>query len=376
MPRRANGEGNIRRKPDGRWEASIMLNGRRYWTSASAQSLVRTKLDDIKRRHQTGSLVEPRALTLSSFLDLWLEAGRADWKPRTLVGYESLLENYWRPQFGHVRLQRLTAPMLAAAYAQWRDERDVTGGTLLNVHRCIHRALRVAVLWGFLPSNPADRVEPPKARRRRPNLWSIAQLQVFLRSGAHEDPWGTLWYLLIGSGCRLGEALALRWTDVDFEAGAITIERNASWVRGERLVVAPKTPAGRRTVQLPQHAIARLRQWNECQVAKPTDNSVNGYVFTLHGGKLPSPDHVRTAFRRACNRANVPVVRVHDLRHLSASLLLSEGLPLPALSRRLGHANTAVTASTYAHAIHERDAAVAMIERALDGLPFRDSHLP
>ena len=186
MGRRANGEGSLRQKPDGRWEGAVQLSGRRYWVNGRTQAEARKKLKELGRRHTIGELTPPTRLTLGDFLDQWLETNKDDWKPKTLEGYRSLIANYWGEQLGHIRLQRLTAPLIASCYTRWASERNVTGGTLLNVHRCLHRALRVAVLWGYLPNNPADRVEPPKARRKRPKL-RVAELSRYRRNSRAEN---------------------------------------------------------------------------------------------------------------------------------------------------------------------------------------------
>ena len=360
MARRGNREGNIRKKGDGRWEASVQFAGRRYWASGRTKAEARTKLTDLKRRHHIGELTPPTRLTVAAFLDQWLAANEGEWKPKTLVGYQALVRNYWQAELGHVRLQQLTPPMIASCYARWKAERRIKGGTLLNVHRCLHRALRVAVLWGYIPNNPADRVEPPKASRSRPKLWTPDQARHFLDVTKH-DRWHLLWSLLLGTGCRLGEALGLEWSDIDFDQGAVTIARSISYPRrSARVVVMPKTEAGRRTVQLPDVTLAVLAE--RLRGCVEIEERGGGPVVTLADGGLPNQWQARTAFLRACGVAGVPRIRIHDLRHLSASLLLADGTPLPVVSARLGHASTAVTAAIYSHALAGGD------EQAADAL--------
>src|SRR5262249_21191313 len=102
MTRRGNGEGSIRQCQDGRWEASIRLAGRRYWLKGKTQAEVRKKLNELQRQYHIGTLVEPKRLTLSDYLDQWLEAGAADWKPKTTHGYRVIVRLYWKPALGHV----------------------------------------------------------------------------------------------------------------------------------------------------------------------------------------------------------------------------------------------------------------------------------
>ena len=201
MPLRGNGEGNVRQKSDGRWEASVQLFGRRYWVGAKTQAEVRRKLKELQRQHAVGELVPPSRATLGEHLQRWLATGEGDWKPKTHAGYVALCKNYWEPTLGNVRLQHITPSMVALLYERWRDEREIEGGTLLNVHRVLHRALTVAVRWGLIPRNPTDAVDPPKARRRRTAIWSSEQAARFL-DVSRDDRLAPLWAVLLGTGCR------------------------------------------------------------------------------------------------------------------------------------------------------------------------------
>jgi len=331
--------------------------------SGHTRKEVRDKLAELKRQNALHELVPPVRLTLAQFLDEWLAAGGLEWKPRTRVGYQSLIKEYWGPALGDVRLQRLSAPMIAACYTRWRDERNVTGGTLLNAHRCLRRALRVAVLWGFLGQNPADRVEAPKARRAVPDLWPVAEAQRFL-SVTDRTRWHTLWAVLIGTGCRMGEALELRWSDIDLENGGVKIRRSVSQVKlHERLVTEPKTAAGTRRVAAPPWTLTSLRRWRARQAEERLalgDAWVgDDLLFTDPEGTPVRHWQVRWAFEKACRDGGFERIRLHDLRHLSASLLIAKGVPLPAVARRLGHANPQVTATIYAHAFDSGDAEAA-----------------
>jgi site-specific recombinase XerC len=348
LARRANGDGSIRRKTDGRWEAAVRIAGRRYWLTGKTQSEVRGKLDALKREHHIGTLVPPQRLTLGDFLDQWIEAGKADWRPKTTHGYTVIVNNYWRPELGHVQLQRLTPSMLASCYARWRQGRS--GGTLLNVHRCLHRALVVAVRWGLVPRNVADAVGPPRAHRRKPQLWSPEQAATFL-AATREDRWHVLWALLLGTGCRLGEAVGLQWQDVDLDAGTVTIQRALVWAGTTPNENEPKTASGTRVLVLPSFVIDALRAWRDKQgLTAPTDR-----IVTQANGKSPAPWVCRNAFQRACRQVGLPPMRRHDCRHLAASLLIANGVALPAVAQRLGHASPAITAAIYSHALKDSD---------------------
>lgn len=369
MSRRGNNEGTIRQRPDGKWEAAVQFNGRRHWLRAASQAEARRGLAELRRKHATGELVSPSRLTVAEHLRTWLEVAGADLRPRTRVDYEWVTRTFLIPAFGHVRLQRLTPAMVAHQFAEWTTAGTHSPKTRLNVFRTLHRALTVARYWGLIGVNVLDAVEAPKASRSAPTIWSRDEAETFLAT-LQPGAWhSTLFLILAGTGCRIGEALAARWEDYDRETGALTIRRNIVTIHGAYVEGDPKTQAGKRTILLPGFAIDGLKAWHPAQLAERLavgESWTNtGRIITLSDGESP-PHHVAySRFKGTCGAAGVPKTRIHDLRHLHASFLLSAGLPLPAVSARLGHASTAVTAAIYSHAMAGVDSAAAV---AIDGL--------
>ncbi|MGE3960740.1 MAG: tyrosine-type recombinase/integrase [Dehalococcoidia bacterium] len=336
-----------------------MLDGRRYYATGPTEATARRRLGDIKRDHARGQLVVPQRLRVAEHLNEWLEVGAADWKPRTTAYYRDNVRLYLEPAFGHMRLQRLEAPVVARQFARWRADGRASGGTLLNVYKTFHRALVVAHRWGRIARNPLDAVEPPRARRRRPTLWSVDETREFLAAGGSEGPWPVAWSLLIGTGARLGEVLALEWSDVDLGSGRVHIARSAGRLAGTEVVTAPKTEAGERTLNLPQETVATMRRWRAEQAgARLAAGSVwasGDRVLSRVDGRMATRDAIRWAFQRTAQAAGVPRLRLHDLRHLHATFLLAQGLPPSAVAARLGHATPAVTMAVYARALSGSD---------------------
>lgn len=165
--------------------------------------------------------------------------------------------------------------------------------------------------------------------------------------------------------------LGLRWSDIDLELGTLQVQRAISWPQSSTpVVVRPKSEAGVRAIQPPQHTIAALRRWKvrqaEERLAHDGEWVAEDAVVTRAEGTMPTPAAVHWAFTKACRTAELPRIRIHDLRHLSASLLLSEGVPLPIVSARLGHSTPAITAAIYSHALGNEDArAAAALDSAL-----------
>lgn len=366
-PRRGNHEGTVRQRGPGRWEGVVQLDGTRYRVTAPTQADARRLLQDLLMKHGLGELAKPSNMKTGDWLTQWLREGGPSWKPKTYHGYESIVRVYLEPAFGAVRLQRLTATTIATQFAAWRAEGH--GSAALNAFRVLARSLTVAVHRGLIGRNPCDMIEAPKVVRRRPVLWSPQEAAAFVES-CKPDTFGALWTILLGTGCRLGEALALRWEDTDLDTGVVTITRSLTELHGGYVETAPKTDAGSRALVLPTRTVALLRRWKVRQAAYrlATGSSwpQHGRIITDANGATPSTGRVSHAFHSATTAAQLPRIRIHDLRHLHASLLLAHGLELPAVSARLGHANPSVTATIYSHILAGRDAHAAdIIDRAL-----------
>lgn len=289
-----------------------------------------------------GGLAHPGDRTLADLCAAWLES--AHLRETTRHHYRAQLALHVLPTLGSVKLARLTPDRIQRLYATLQP------ATAAHVHRILHRALAVGARWRWLSYNPADLVERPRHRAKRPDVWTADQLRAFL-AGCVGQPQGDLLVVLATSGLRLGEALALTWADVG--PAGVSVNVNGTWRRG--VVNPPKTAAGRRTVLLPLAARDALaRRMAEVGHPKPTDR-----IF---------PTDERTAQKAMatlCARLGLPRLTPHGLRHLHASVLLAEGVPLPEVAARLGHAHSGITLSIYAHSIGSQNASVAVFERVL-----------
>lgn len=359
----------MRQRKDGSWEACVAFDGRRFWARGRTRAEARQRLADLKRDHAVGELVAPSRVTVAEHMEAWLEANRGNWRPSTASGYEGIVRNYIVPAWGRRKLQALTAADIARQYGRWRDA-GVGRRTLAIIHARLHRALRQAVLWGAISRNPAAGVEPPRSQSRRPQLWSAEEARRFV-DGLDGETWdGVLAALLIGGGLRLGEACGLRWEDMAPDASTVTVWRTRTLIRREWVEGEPKTGAGVRTVTLPGFAVEALRRWRRVQAASRLalgpEWEGETRIVTLPGGGTPGRWQAGEKMRRRARALGLPELRNHDLRHLHASILLAEGLPIPAVSARLGHASPTVTMRIYAHALKGQDAeAAATMEAAM-----------
>jgi integrase len=328
------------------------------------------------------SFIATTRLTVREYLQQeWLPAAEATVRPSTYNSYVQHVDCHVVPFIGTVQLQKLSGATLNGLYGKLaasgrkNGKRGLSPMTVHHVHSCLHRALRDAVRWGRLTRNPADAADPPRLRASAHEMrtWSAEQLQVFLGS-TKEERLGGLWHLLALTGMRRGEALGLRWDDIDLQAARLSVRRALIPTGGEVVVSEPKTAKGRRVIALDATTVCVLKAQASRQLTDQTqcgDDWVDsGYVFTIASGEPLDPEDVTRYFRQAVKRAMLPQIRLHDLRHTHATLALQAGVHPKVVSERLGHATVAITLDTYSHAIPAmQEEAAALIA----GLVFADS---
>lgn len=366
-----HGEGSVFKRRDGRWQASLQVNGARHTVYGKTEQEVRRKLATLRRQAEgANGLPDPGKRTVNDLLDEWLAAAAPTLRPKTLHDYRTTCDRHIRPSLGKVRLSRLSPVVIQRLCSALQTQGK--GRTARLVYALLHRACRLAVMWRWLPENPCGRILPPRHRAARKEVWGPEELRAFLK-GAQDHPQYPLWLLLIGTGCRLGEALGLAWDAVNLEQGTIAICRNLQRVGGRWVLGAPKTRAGERVIALPADAVKGLRRQRAAQnehrlkAGGEWRNDLD-LVFTTAQGAPLHGRVVERCLRRECQRLGLPPVTPHGLRHLHASLLLDQGVPLPLVSTRLGHANPQITASVYAHLVRRDDDGPAeAITRALGG---------
>jgi integrase len=301
-----------------------------------------------------GSYVEPSKRTVGAFLRQdWLPSVRAQVRPSTWAEHHSKVEVHLVPAIGGVLLQRLTPGHLNALYADLL-ERGLSAQTVAHVHATARRALADAVRWGLIPRNVALQASPPRPARPELRTWDASELRAFLEHVAGDRLYA-LWLLAASTGMRRGEVLGLQWVDVDLAAARVAVRRALVTVGHQVVVSEPKTARGRRSVALDPATVAALKGWRKGQAAERlawgpawTDS---GLVFTREDGRPLHPREVTRAFTRHVLAAELPIVRLHDLRHTHATLALAAGVHPKVVQERLGHANIAITLDTYSHAV-------------------------
>lgn len=310
-------------------------------------------------------VVTEAPLTLGAFLEGWLKRVRRSIGAGAFRQYESHVREHIAPSLGHVLLLELegNAELIEEAMASWKRSDGRIGklspGFVKKVWATLRTALNDAKRKRKIASNPCECVDPPKVERKEMSSLSPSQVRQYLAAFDQTDI-GAAIAVALGSGCRCSEVLALRWRDVDVNAGTIRVERSLERIAdrtGERVSYSlnfkePKSKRSRRTIPLTTFALERLQAYRVNQAQRfmaagerPTPDTL---VFDCDGQPWV-PTSFGMHFARLRDQAGLPKVRLHDLRHSYATLLLAAGNDLKTVSTALGHSSVSITADTYTH---------------------------
>jgi integrase len=363
--RRGHGEGSIKQRADGLWEARVSLEGgkrRSFYgkTRREAQDKLRGALRDI----DAGLNLSADRQTVAQYLDKWLSASaKPSVKVRTYEGYESIVRVRVAPRIGRKQLAKLTPLDLQSLYSELADA-GLSARSIGHTHRVLHRALDQAVKWNILARNPCHGTTAPRPQRAEMKVLTPEQVRAFLAATV-DHPAHALYTLAVTSGMRVGELLGLQWGDVDLDAGHLTIRRALQQQNSAGLVfVTPKTTKSRRRILLSQRAIDALRAHRDRQTFHRKQVGTEwrdlDLVFPGPFGGPTDPSWSRQVFYAALEAAGMPRVRFHDLRHTAATLALMQGVHPKVVSDMLGHSSVGLTLDTYSHllpAMHQQAAA-------------------
>ena len=367
MAKKANGEGTIVRRQDGRWMAGIVADGTRTFLYGRTQAEVRLKLSAAVKARDDGLSLSAGRQKLKAFIAAWLVGAEGSVRPSTLDKYRRDLEHHVLPRLGHIQLASLGPQHLQHCYSQLISS-GLSPASVRHVHAALHRALHQAVRWGIISRNVADLVVLPQARRTNWHVLTASEVRRLLAEAAG-DRLEAVYALACTAGMRRGEVLALRWRDVDLDRSVLSV--TGSLQRGvEGLTISePKTVRSRRLVALSGIAVEALRRRHSRQVGERLlAGSIwreSDLVFTSAvGGPVEPGNMLRRSFWPLLAQAGLPHVRFHDLRHTAATQMLSRGVHPKVASELLGHATVGITLDLYSHVSEsmQREAAQAMDE--------------
>jgi integrase len=292
----------------------------------------------------------------------WLPVVRSRLKEGTFESYRCNMENHVLPRLGRARLNEITPRMLTDLYVELLEKGHMKNGrglsprTVRYIHAIVHTALADAVDEGILATNPAERAKPPKPRPSSTGelrFWEPHQLARFLHH-VRGTPLEPLWHLAALTGMRRGEVCGLRWADIDFAHGRLSVRRSIVSVGYRMVETTPKTHQAR-VIDLDEGTTNVLNRHRlRCDLAA----RANGHglletarVFCRPDGGVLHPETVTALFRTALREAGLPTIRLHDLRHTHATLAIRAGVAPKVISERLGHHTPAFTMQQYAHVL-------------------------
>jgi integrase len=313
-------------------------------------------LTEFLGRLRTGDYVDVGRKTVAEFLREWLAASAPALRPSTMAGYEHVLNTWVIPRIGHVRLAHLGPMHVSELHASLTSSGRVDGRgglsprSVIYAHRILNSALSDAVRWGLVPRNVAALVRPPRLVTREMKVWSAADARRFLDSVADERLYA-MWLLFVMTGMRRGEVLGLRWQDVDLANRRLAVRQTLVEVAYKTHFSEPKTKRSRRSVSLDPVTCEVLACHRERHRSERLLDDESELVFTSADGRPLQPQNVSQSFVNTIRRLGLPMIRLHDLRHTSASLALAAGIHPKVVSERLGHSSIAITLDTYSHVV-------------------------
>lgn len=316
----------------------------------------RKRLNRILADQDDGKVIRKSRDALIEYLDEWLEiSAKVKLSNKTFESYSQLIRLYLREEpIARIRMDKLKPQDVQAHYNALCER--VSARTVRMVHNVLRSALKQAVRWQMINTNPADAVDLPKQHKAEMQALSPVEAARFLEAAA-SDKWYAVFAFALATGCRPGEYLALQWKDVDLRASVATIQRSITWANGAWQFIEPKTVHSRRTIPLPGSVTKALqehrrRQAEERLAMGPAYENHDLVFASNEGTPLDAHNLTNRHFKAILKRAGLPNnFRLYDLRHSCATLLLSVGEHPKVVSERLGHSSTALTMDVYTHVL-------------------------
>jgi integrase len=354
----------ITKRKDGRYMARYTVQTpdgpKRKTIYGKAYKEVETALAKARGDAARGLTFDAGSLTVGEWADLWLRDAVADTvRPVTFAKYEQIVRNHIKPSLGRLKLATLTPAHVRGLYREKLDGAEgspsLSPRTVQYVHVTLNKALKQAVADGLIPRNVCEAVKPPRPQKREIAPLSPEQARRFLEA-CQGERLEALFVLAVHTGMRQGELLGLHWEDVDLQVGALRVRRALAQTNDGPALAAPKSAKSRRRIKLTGAVVETLKRHKAAQNAERLRLGGlwedRGLVFPNRTGGFLSPYLLTDGpLKRPLERAGLPQIRFHDLRHTCATILLSRGVHAKLVQELLGHATISITLDTYSHGL-------------------------
>ena len=364
--KRANGEGNIRKRSDGRWEGRYTAGyhpetGKRIIKNVLGKTQAECKAKLKKAIGESQSLDVGRAdeYTVVTWLRTWFELySKPHIRPSTMNYYQRNIEQHVIPAIGDIPLNKLTTRDLQKLYndlqsngrlrkVQKKKKPGLSNSTVRGIHMMLHNALDRAVKEKLILSNPTENCIIPKIEKQEMKILRPDPISSYLNAAERRNAL-PMFYLELVSGLRKGELTALLWSDLDIQNRTISVSKQyVKNPNGELALTRPKTETSVRKVSIPQEAVDLL-------ISEHDKHPDNPYMFPSPiTGEMYYPDSIVNLHKKILKDAGLPHIRFHDLRHTFATLALQNGVDVKTVSSMLGHYDAGFTLRTYTHATRQ-----------------------
>lgn len=362
MARGAQGNGTIRQRKDGRWEARITVGrnpstGKQIQKSiyGKTQAEVSKKLRELCKEVDDGIYKEPVKYTVKDWAEIWLNEYTGNLKPLTVKQYTTYINNRIVKNMGSVKLTRLDTPIIQRFYNQLTKE-GLSPVTIKNIHSILHSMLETAVEVGYMRTNPSNVCRLPKPEKKQIKPLENADISKLLEA-LKGDKYESLYTVDLFTGLRQGELLGLTWDCIDFKKGTMYIYRQLQFNKGSYYFTSLKN-GKTRTIALAPYVLNILRNqkaWQaECQLKSyGMWNNKDDLVFTNELGGHLTQNYTYRHFKKIVSNIGIPDARLHDLRHTFAVSSLQSGNDVKTVQEALGHHTAAFTLDVYGHVTEE-----------------------
>ncbi len=365
--KRGNNEGSIffysRKKL---WRAMVTIDGHRLGHYGKTRQECANWLKETLAQIDKGLTYDASQIKVGEFLEDWLVSIKSNIKPTTCYNYNLAVHKHIIPALGKLLMKDLRPDIVQRFY-----DKKLKNGTskfsLQSTHRVLHKALSHAVVLGMISRNPTEGVVVPRPENKEMKFYNEIQSNQLLMAvkGTRNE---ALFHLVLSTGMRQSELVALKWSDLDWRNKTISISRQLmrNSKSEEEYFSTLKTQAGYRTISLGDHTIKKLRDHlnlqNEERKNPPREEWIeNDLIFPSIVGTPMNQSNLYKSFKSIIKEAGLPEIRFHDLRHTAASIMLNHGVPVIVVSKRLGHAKVSITMDIYGHLIPEMQSGIGQL---------------